>query len=138
VVHGEAWSCVELAVIEAGNERLGQALEMADEALRLFTQGYGEGRPDARGADWAQFLRCTLLPLASPGGSEVGEAVAQEELAELLRSEHPARDPRLGDAADAYALMLERGQALESGWPAWRLGMVPRRAARDVFGVLPG
>ncbi|MFD5321011.1 tetratricopeptide repeat protein [Streptomyces sp. NPDC127098] len=136
VVYGEAWTCVELAVVDAGNERLGQALELTDEALRLFTDGYGEGRADRRGADWAAFLRCTLLPLASPGGSEVGAAVAQEELAELLRAEHPWRDPRLTDAAHSFALMLTRGLGPEDGWPAWRLGMVPRRAARDVFGVL--
>ncbi len=136
IVHGEAWSCVELAVIEAGNERLSQALELADTALRLFGEGYGEGRPDARGADWAQFLRCTLLPLASPGGTDVGSAVAQEELAELLREDHPLRDPHLTDAAHSYALMLQRGQGPESGWPAWRMGMVPRRGARDAFGVV--
>lgn len=135
VVHGEAWSALELAVIDAGNERAGQALELADEALRLFTEGYGDGGPDRRGADWAQFLRCTLLPLASPGGSEIGEAVAREELDELLRAEHPLRDPRLTDAASSYVLMLERGQGPESGWPAWRMGMVPRRGARDVLGV---
>jgi tetratricopeptide (TPR) repeat protein len=136
VPQGEAWSCVELAVIEAGNERPGSALELADEALRLFTSGYGEG-PDARGADWAQLLRCTLLPLASPGGGDVGQAVAQEELARLVRAGHPLRDPGLTDAADAYALMLERGQGPEAGWPAWRLGLVPRRGARDVLGVAP-
>ncbi|SOD62108.1 Tetratricopeptide repeat-containing protein [Streptomyces zhaozhouensis] len=137
VTHGEAWSALELAVIEAGNERLGLALELTDEALGLFTAGYGDGGPDLRGADWAQFLRCTLLPLASPGGSEVGQAVAQQELAELLRAEHPARDPRLADAAHSLALMLEREQGPEAGWSAWRLGMVPRRAARDIVGVLP-
>jgi tetratricopeptide (TPR) repeat protein len=136
VVHGEAWTCLELAVIEGGNERLGQALELADDALRLFGEGYGEERPDARGADWAQFLRCTLLPLASPGGSDVGEAVAQEELSRLLRDDHPLRDPHLADSASSYALMLQRGQGPESGWSAWRLGMVPRRGARDHFGVV--
>ena len=135
VGYGEAWSCLELAVIEAGNERLGQALELADEGLRLFTEGYGEGRPDLRGADWARFLRITLLPLASPGGSEVGEAVAEEELSSLLADNHPQRDPHLAESAAAYQLMLERGQGPEAGWTAWRLGMVPRRAARDVFGV---
>lgn len=135
VTHGEAWSALELAVIDAGNERAGQALELADEALRLFTEGYGDGEPDRRGADWAQFLRCTLLPLASPGGSEIGEAVAQQELSELLEAEHPLRDPRLTDAASSYALMLERGHGPESGWTAWRMGMVPRRGARDVLGV---
>ncbi|KAB8165214.1 tetratricopeptide repeat protein [Streptomyces sp. 3MP-14] len=137
VGHGEAWSALELAVIEAGNERLGQALELTGEALALFTAGYGDDAPDQRGRDWAQFLRCTLLPLASPGGSEVGTAVAQEELAELLRDDHPARDPRLTDAAHSFALMLEREQGPEAGWPAWRLGMVPRRAARDIVGALP-
>ncbi|WP_243761216.1 tetratricopeptide repeat protein [Streptomyces sp. YIM 98790] len=134
--HGEAWSAVELAVIEAGNERFAAALELTDQALALFTEGYGEGRPDRRGADWAAFLRCTLLPLASPGGSEVGQAVAQQELEQLLAAAHPLRDPRLADAAETYGLMLERGRGPEDGWAAWRLGMVPRRAARDVLAVL--
>ncbi|WP_461030411.1 tetratricopeptide repeat protein, partial [Streptomyces sparsus] len=40
--HGEAWSCLELAVIDAGNGRAVQALELTDEALRLFTTGYGD------------------------------------------------------------------------------------------------
>ncbi|UED84434.1 tetratricopeptide repeat protein [Streptomyces profundus] len=137
VAQGEAWSALELAVIEAGNERTGEALRLADEALALFTAGYGGEGPDQRGADWAQFLRCTLLPLASPGGSEVGQAVAQQELAELVRAEHPLRDLRLADAAHSYALMLERGQGPEDGWPAWRLGLVPQRAARDIIGVTP-
>jgi tetratricopeptide (TPR) repeat protein len=135
VVHGEAWTCLELAVIDAGNERAGRALELADEALRLFTEGYGEGRPDIRGAEWAQLLRCTLLPLASPGGPEVGEAVAQEEIAELLREDHPLRDPRLTDALDSYSLMLGRGQGVEPGWTAWRLGMVPSRSACEILGI---
>lgn len=134
-IHGEAWTCLELAVIDAGNERAGRALELADEAMRLFTDGYGEGRPDLRGADWAQLLRCTLLPLASPGGAEVGEAVAQEEIAELMREDHPLRDPRLADALDSYALMLGRGQAVE-GWTAWRLGMVPTRSACEILGIV--
>lgn len=133
--YGEAWTCLEIAVIDAGNERGGQALELADEALRLFTEGYGEG-PDHRGADWAQFLRCTLLPLAGPGGGEVGSAVAQEELARLLREDTPVRDPGLTSAAESYALMLGRGQRPEAGWPVWELGMVPSRGARDVLGVL--
>ncbi|WP_062207107.1 tetratricopeptide repeat protein [Streptomyces sp. NBRC 109706] len=137
VAQGEAWSALELAVIEAGNERPGEALRLSDEALALFTAGYGGEGPDRRGADWAQFLRCTLLPLASPGGSEVGQAVAQQELAELADADHPSRDPRLADAAHTYALMLERGQGPEDGWPAWRLGLVPQRAARDTIGVTP-
>lgn len=61
-----------------------QALEVCGEALTLFAS-YG----DALGGDRAAFLRCALLPHASPGGSEVGAAVAQRELADLLRP--PAR-----------------------------------------------
>jgi hypothetical protein len=36
---------------------------------------------------------------------------------------------------EAYQLLLERGVNLEEGWPAWRLGMVPSRHAREVMGV---
>lgn len=36
VPHGEAWSCLELLIIDAGNGRAAQALELADEAARLF------------------------------------------------------------------------------------------------------
>ncbi|TJZ45369.1 tetratricopeptide repeat protein [Streptomyces piniterrae] len=130
VPHGEAWSCLELVIIDAGNGRAAQALELADEAARIFA-GYG----DRRGEDWARFLRCTLLPFASPGGSVVGTAVAQEELAQLSRDRHPSRDSKLEDCAEAFALLLERGVEPESGWQAWRLGMVPGRAAREVMGV---
>ncbi|MGW0731265.1 tetratricopeptide repeat protein [Streptomyces sp. NPDC002851] len=130
VPHGEAWTCLELAVVDAGNARCGAALTLCDEATDLFSS-YG----DRRGEDWARFLRCTLLPYASPGGSEVGTAVAQEELAHLAASGHPARDSRLGDILEAYALILDRGIDLDAGWQAWRLGMVPRRHAREVMGV---
>ncbi|WP_069814719.1 tetratricopeptide repeat protein [Streptomyces sp. TP-A0874] len=130
VQHGEAWSCLELAVIDAGNGRPDQALELVDEAARLFA-AYGDGR----GRDWAGFLRCTLLPFASPGGSVVGAAVAQEELAQLLRAPHPAREPRLSQCAEAFAVILERGVEPETGWQAWDLGMVPGRHSRDVMGV---
>ncbi|MEE1927827.1 tetratricopeptide repeat protein [Streptomyces sp. TRM 70351] len=138
VVHGEAWSALELVIIEAGNGRATQALALADEALALFAAGYGDPDapgPDRRGGDWARFLRCTLLPLASPGGSVVGAAVAQEELAQLLREGHPDRDPLLADSAEAYALMLERGVEPEAGWRIWQSGMVPNRQSRDVMGV---
>jgi tetratricopeptide (TPR) repeat protein len=130
VGHGEAWTCLELAVVDAGNARTPQALALCDEAVALFS-AYG----DRRGEDWARFLRCTLLPYAAPGGVEVGTAVAQEELAQLARTRHPARDAKLDDYIDAYQLLLERGVRLESGWQAWRLGMVPNRQAREVMGV---
>ncbi|WP_372409150.1 tetratricopeptide repeat protein [Streptomyces luteireticuli] len=135
VEHGEAWSCVELAVIDAGNGRAAQALELVDGAARLFG-----ALGDRRGESWARFLRCTLLPLASPGGSVVGTAVAEEELARLrgeLRSADWAVDPSLEQYAEAFALVLERGVEPESGWQAWRLGMVPGRHAREVVAVLP-
>ncbi|WP_306318012.1 MULTISPECIES: tetratricopeptide repeat protein [unclassified Streptomyces] len=133
VPHGEAWTCLELAVVDAGNARLGQAMELCEEAAGLFA-GYG----DRRGEDWATFLRCTLLPYASPGGSEVGTAVAQEELSRLAAASHPARDGKLDDYVEAYQLLLERGVDLDAGWQAWRLGMVPNRHARDVMGVTEG
>jgi tetratricopeptide (TPR) repeat protein len=130
VAHGEAWTCLELAVVDAGNARTQQALALCDEALGLFTS-YG----DRRGEDWARFLRCTLLPYASPGGTEVGSAVAQEELSRLARSGHPSRDAKLDDYVEGYQLLLERGANLDDGWQAWRLGMVPNRHAREVMGV---
>ncbi|MET9906523.1 tetratricopeptide repeat protein [Streptomyces sp. NPDC006476] len=130
VAHGEAWTCLELAVVDAGNARTQQALALCDEAAGLFAS-YG----DRRGEDWARFLRCTLLPYAAPGGVEVGTAVAQEDLAELARTDHLLRDAKLDDYVGAYQLLLERGVSLEAGWQAWRLGMVPSRHAREVMGV---
>ncbi|MGC9535536.1 tetratricopeptide repeat protein [Streptomyces sp. UG1] len=130
VAHGEAWTCLELAVVDAGNTRAPQALTLCDDAIGLFAS-YG----DRRGEDWARFLRCTLLPYAAPGGVEVGTAVAQEELAQLSRTGHPLRDAKLDDYVEAYQLLLERGVNLETGWQAWRLGMVPNRHAREVMGV---
>ncbi|WP_419997432.1 tetratricopeptide repeat protein [Streptomyces boninensis] len=136
VAHGEAWSCLELAVIDAGNGRSAQALQLVDEAVELF-DGYG----DRRGAAWARFMRCTLLPFASPGGSVVGAAVAQEELAEVIRelqaapSAGRAGDGSLEDSAEAFQVILDRGVEPETGWQAWRLGMVPSRHSREVMGV---
>ncbi|UUU24615.1 tetratricopeptide repeat protein [Streptomyces sp. DSM 40750] len=130
VAHGEAWTCLELAVVDAGNTRTPQALALCDEAARLFTS-YG----DRRGEDWARFLRCTLLPYAAPGGVEIGTAVAEEELAQLSRTAHPLRDEKLAEYVEAYRLLLERGVNLEGGWRAWTLGMVPNRHAREVMGV---
>ncbi|MGY0018315.1 tetratricopeptide repeat protein [Streptomyces sp. YJ-C3] len=133
VAHGEAWTCLELAVVDAGNARLQQAMALCEDAAALFAS-YG----DRRGEDWATFLRCTLLPYASPGGSEVGTAVAQEELSQLARTSNPTRDGKLDDFVAAYLLLLERGVELDAGWQAWRLGMVPNRHARDVMGVVVG
>ncbi|KPI06078.1 NB-ARC domain protein [Actinobacteria bacterium OK074] len=131
VAHGEAWTCLELAVVDAGNTRTPQALALCDEAAGLFSS-YG----DRRGEDWARFLRCTLLPYAAPGGVEIGTAVAEEELAQLSRSGHPLRDDKLDGYVAAYGLALERGIRLEEGWQGWRLGMVPGRHAREVMGVV--
>ncbi|MEU3601483.1 tetratricopeptide repeat protein [Streptomyces sp. NPDC006798] len=130
VAHGEAWTCLELALIDAGNSRETQALALCDEAVALF-----DSYRDARGADWARLLRCTLLPYASPGGTEVGTVVAQEELARMRAAAHPARDGKLEDCAQALAVMLERGVRLEDGWQAWHLGLIPNRHAREVMGV---
>ncbi|KPC80239.1 ATP-binding protein [Streptomyces sp. NRRL S-4] len=133
VAHGEAWTCLELALVDGGNNRAAQALELCGEAITLFAS-YG----DVRGGDWAAFLRCTLLPYASPGGSEVGTAVAQQELADLLEAAHPLRDAKLEDCAHAYRVVLNRGVDLDDGWQAWRLGLTPSRHAREVMGVPVG
>ncbi|GAA3731392.1 tetratricopeptide repeat protein [Streptomyces tremellae] len=130
VAYGEGWTCVELAIVDAGNNRAAQALALCDEATELFGS-YG----DRRGADWSRFLRCTLLPYASPGGTEVGTAVAEQELAELAAEHHALRDQKLDECAEALAVMLARGTTLEDGWRAWSLGLVPGRHAQEVMGV---
>ncbi|WP_329116708.1 tetratricopeptide repeat protein [Streptomyces sp. NBC_01353] len=130
VAHGEAWTCLELAIVDAGNGKVAQALELCGEATDLFLS-----YDDRRGADWARFLRCTLLPYGSPGGAEVGTVVAQEELARLIEDRHSTRDGKVEDCAEAYAVVLERGVQLDAGWQAWDLGMVPNRHAREVMGV---
>jgi tetratricopeptide (TPR) repeat protein len=134
VEHGEAWSCVELAVIDAGNERLVEALTLLDEAYELFT-----GLADRRGQDWAVFLRATVLPLLGPQGGTDADGV-QQALAALrgllARAGYPGRDPDLDEYAEAFTLLLERGSAVPGGpWEAWRLGMTPRRGARMVMAV---
>ncbi|MEU6057391.1 tetratricopeptide repeat protein [Streptomyces sp. NPDC047097] len=132
LAYGEGWACLELAVIDAGNGRAPQALALCEEAAVLFgTAG------DRRGGDWARFLRCTLLPYASPGGVEVGTVVAQEELTRLAADGHPARDPRLADALATWGLVLERGIRLDSPWQAWALGLTPTRAAAETAGLPP-
>jgi tetratricopeptide (TPR) repeat protein len=130
VPHGEAWACLELAIVDAGNGRVPQALALCEEARALF-EGYG----DRRGSDWARLLRCGLLPHAVPGSPEPGTASAREELAALAADRHPARDPRLDDCAETHALLLDRGTTPSTPWQAWDLGLVPSRAAREVLGV---
>ncbi|MFJ7155565.1 tetratricopeptide repeat protein [Streptomyces sp. NPDC101118] len=125
VAHGEAWTCLELAVVDAGNSKAAQAVALCEEALALF-RSYG----DLRGADWAALLRATLLPYAAAGGEEA----AREALASLAGG-HPARDPKLADCVEAYAVMLDRGVDPAEGWQGYRLGMIPSRHAREVMGV---
>ncbi|MFG1810635.1 tetratricopeptide repeat protein [Streptomyces sp. NPDC049040] len=137
VEHGEAWSCVELAVIDAGNERLVEALTLLDEAYELFG-----GLGDRRGQDWAAFLRATVLPLLAPApGADPADGLRQARAALhglLAQDAYPGRDPDLDEYAEAYSLLLERGSAVPGGpWEAWRLGMTPGRAARMVM-ALPG
>ncbi|WP_435172743.1 tetratricopeptide repeat protein [Actinacidiphila sp. bgisy145] len=132
VAHGEAWSCVELAVIDAGNGRLLEALSLLDEAGGLFA-----GLGDRRGHDWAVFLRATVLPLLAPDpAGPDGAARADEELRALLAASFPERDPDLAEYAEAYRLLLARGSIVPgSPWNAWELGMTPTRSARMVMAV---
>ncbi|MEV6005269.1 tetratricopeptide repeat protein [Streptomyces sp. NPDC051976] len=129
VEHGEAWSCVELAVIDAGNGRLVEALTLLDEAAELFT-----GLGDRRGREWSDFLRATLWPLLSPDGAQQ----ARDTLRALLGAPSPGRDPDLQEYAEAYTLLLERGTLTPGApWDAWRLAMTPGRAARMVMSLAP-
>ncbi len=127
--HGEGWSCVELAVIDAGNDRVPAALELLREAERLFAIV-----GDRRGLAWAGFLRSTLEPLLSREGA----AEARALLDRLTDDAHTGRDPVLHEYAEAYALLLERGVEPGTPWEAWRLGMVPSRGAREVLDVPVG
>lgn len=126
LAHGEAWTCLELAVIDAGNARTAQALDLCEEAVRLFIS-YG----DRRGEDWARFLRCTLLPYAFPAAPDE----ARTELARLSAAPHPMRDGRLEDCLDAYAVILARGVDPSEGWQAWRLSLVPNLHSREIMGI---
>jgi tetratricopeptide (TPR) repeat protein len=132
VDHGEAWSCVELSVIDAGNGRLLEALTLLDEAVELFT-----GLGDRRGLDWSVFLRATILPLLAPDPmTPDGAARARAELEDLMGSSYPERDPDLAEYAEAFALLLDRGSIVPgSPWEAWRLGMTPKRSSRMVMAV---
>ncbi|MGW0602860.1 tetratricopeptide repeat protein [Streptomyces sp. NPDC002640] len=122
VVHGEAWSCLELAVIDAGNSREERALGLCDEAI-----GLAASCGDTRAEAWGRFLRCTLLPCTSPDGAET----AQRELAALAPD---VKDPRLADCVTTWELYLRRGLPPADPWPAWRLGLTPTRAAREILG----
>ncbi|MEV7612434.1 tetratricopeptide repeat protein [Streptomyces sp. NPDC089799] len=130
LAHGEAWTCLELAVVDAGNGRLAQALSLCEEALALFVS-YG----DLRGQDWARFLRCTVLPYAGGAGGTGDAEAAGAELEALAGAPHPARDARLEDCVEAYAAVLARGADPAEGWQAWRLQMVPNRHSREIMGV---
>lgn len=126
LAHGEAWTCLELALIDAGNGRLSQALGLCEEAVRLFIS-YG----DRRGEDWARFLRCTMLPYAVPAAPEEARA----ELGRLAQAPHPARDGRLEDCLETYGVILGRGVDPAEGWQAWRLGLIPNLHSREIMGV---
>ncbi|MGW0393275.1 tetratricopeptide repeat protein [Streptomyces sp. NPDC003042] len=129
LAHGEAWTCLELAVVDAGNGRVAQALGLCEEAARLFVS-----YEDRRGEDWARFLRCTLLPYADvavPGDAQEARA----ELARLAAAPHPLRDGRLEDCLETYGVILARGVDPAEGWQAWRLGMVPNLHSREIMGV---
>lgn len=132
VEHGEAWSCVELAVIDAGNGRLLEALTLLEEGAELFA-----GLGDRRGRDWAVFLRATILPLLAPDAQAPdGAEQAREALRGLLGDDYPGADPDLGEYAEAYALLLDRGSIVPGApWEAWRLGMTPGRSTRLVMAV---
>ncbi|MBT2480403.1 tetratricopeptide repeat protein [Streptomyces sp. ISL-94] len=129
LAHGEAWTCLELAVVDAGNGRLSQALGLCEEAVRLFIS-YG----DRRGEDWARFLRCTMLPYADFAVPSAAEE-ARAELARLAQAPHPARDGRLEDCLETYGVILGRGVDPAEGWQAWRLGLVPNLHSREIMGV---
>ncbi|MEW1633755.1 tetratricopeptide repeat protein [Streptomyces sp. NPDC093801] len=125
LAHGEGWTCLELAVVDAGNGRVPQALALCEEAAGLFGS-YG----DRRGEDWARFLRCTLLPYAAPGAEG-----ARAELARLARGGAELRGERLEECVEAYGAVLARGVDPAEGWQAWRLGLVPDLRTREVMGV---
>lgn len=129
LAHGEGWTCLELAVVDAGNARVPQALGLCEEAARLFAS-YG----DLRGEDWARFLRCTMLPYAVPPVAGAADE-ARAELARLAAAPHPLRDRRLEDCLETYGVILGRGVDPAEGWQAWRLGMVPNLRSREVMGV---
>ncbi|MET9855191.1 tetratricopeptide repeat protein [Streptomyces sp. NPDC006450] len=126
LAHGEAWTCLELAVVDAGNGRTAQALDLCEEAVRLFIS-YG----DRRGEDWARFLRCTLLPYALPAAPDE----ARTEVARLAAAPHPMRDGRLEDCLESYTVILGRGVDPAEGWQAWRLSLVPNLHSREIMGV---
>ena len=122
VAHGEAWTCLELAVDRRGQQ------PRTPRRWRCATRRRRCSPRTATGAarDWARFLRCTLLPYAVAGRhARWARRWPSRSWRSWPRPPHPARDRKLEDCAEAFAVMLERGVDLEDGWQAWRLGLVP-------------
>ena len=132
VAHGEAWTCLELAVIDAGNDRAAQALALCDEAARAVRVVRG---PPRRRLGPFPALHAAAVRLA--GRLEVGTAVAQEELAELLR--RPRTRPRGRQAGGLRGGVRAGAGARCAAWrTAGRPGSwawCPSRHAREVMGV---
>ncbi|WP_461008795.1 tetratricopeptide repeat protein, partial [Streptomyces capparidis] len=122
--HGEAWSCVELAVVDAGCGRVARAEEVLAEARVLF-----DGLGDAHGASWAAFLHGTLLPLTSDDGPRL----ARETVARVAAD--PAAHPQARQHAARWLDEPWLDPAPDTPWPVWRRGLTPPRRARDVLGV---
>lgn len=124
--HGEAWSCVELAVIDAGCGRIGRAAELLGDARALF-----EGLGDGRGESWAVFLHSTLLPLTADDGL----SAARQTLERLLEEPDARCHPLVRQHARTWLDGPWIDTKPDSPWPVWQLGLAPARTARDVMGV---
>lgn len=123
--HGEAWSCVELAVIDAGCGRTARAAELLGDARALFAD-LGDGR----GESWAVFLHSTLPPASDDGRHEAGRAL-ERLLEEPDERCHPLVRRHSRTWLDGPWTETKPG----SPWPVWQLGLAPARTARDVMGV---
>ncbi|GGO83022.1 tetratricopeptide repeat protein [Wenjunlia tyrosinilytica] len=124
--HGEAWSCVELAVIDAGCGRIARAVDLLEDARELFGS-----LGDRSGGSWATFLYCTLLPLSSDDGGRV----ARETLDRLLNDTEAGVHPLARENALRWLESPWIDTQPDGPWPVWRQGLAPTRTARDVLGV---